>query len=94
MLHVYAKITPKPEHYERAKSAVEGIVPATVKETGCARFEFFTDTDNTTLHLVETWTDQTALDAHYAQPYTKKVFAAYQDWLAKPPEVQTMTRLA
>ncbi|HBH90402.1 putative quinol monooxygenase [Ponticaulis sp.] len=94
MLHVYAKITPKPEYYDRAKIAVESIVSATVKEAGCARFEFFTDLSGTSLHLVETWVDQAALDAHYAQPYTVSVFEAYQNWLAKPPEIQLMSRVA
>ena len=94
MLHVFARITPKPEYFADALAAIEEIMVDTRRESGCARFELFTSPAKDMLFLVESWADEAALEAHYMQSYTKAVFAAYADWLAEPPDVQKMQKVA
>ena len=90
---LFATITPKPEHYHDALTALQGIIQQTRAETGCLRFELNTDQGHdTNLYLVEHWTSPQALDDHYAQPYTVAVFNAYQNWLAGAPQIVKMDR--
>ncbi|WP_316013894.1 putative quinol monooxygenase [Roseobacter sp. HKCCA0434] len=90
-LTVFARIEPKPEHYHEALTAIRGIVDATRTEPGCRRFEVNAgQPGDPALYLVEWWRSDAALDAHYAQDYTRAVFAAYEGWLARPVEVTKM----
>ena len=90
-LCLFATITPKPEHFAAARDAVVGILAATRAEPGCRIFRLHADEAAARLFLYEEWTDQAALEAHYAEPYTRAVFAAYEDWLAQPPEIMRMS---
>lgn len=94
MLNIVAKISPKPEFFGDALSAVEGIVFRTRAEEGCIRFDLFTAPDRSAFYLVESWTDKAALDFHYTQDYVTPVFAAYEDWLAEPPRIETLEAVA
>lgn len=89
---VFATIRPHPEHLESARKAVLDIIPATLEEPGCREFRLL-EGEGGVLHLYEEWTDQAALDAHYAEPYTKAVLDAYADWLAEPVSVHYLKRL-
>ncbi len=89
-LFVFAKIIPKPEHLSDARSAVVGIVERTRAEPGCRQFFLHEGIDDASLYLYEEWESDAALAEHYNQPYTTKVFDAYQRWLAKPVEVTKM----
>ena len=94
-LALFARITPKPEHRAKALDAIRGILDPTRAEPGCLRFELLTgDGDDSSIYLVERWTDDAALEAHYAQPYIAEVFAAYVDWLAAPVEAVRMRDVA
>lgn len=87
-LIVFARITPKPEHLDEARRAVLDIVLQTRAEPGCRVFTVHDDQVSAEhLYLYEIWDDEAALDAHYAQPYTRAVFARYEDWLALPVEI-------
>jgi quinol monooxygenase YgiN len=90
MLNIIAKISPKPEFFGDALSAVERIVSRTRAEEGCHRFDLYTAPDQSAFYLIESWKDQAALDFHYAQEYVTRVFAAYKDWLAEPPRIETL----
>ena len=89
-LFVFACITPKPEHFEEALSAVESIVGRTRAEAGCKQFLLYQALDRSCFYLFEEWTAQDALDSHYGQPYTKAIFEKYEDWLSHPPEIAKM----
>lgn len=86
-LCLLATITPKPAHFDAARDAILGILDATRAESGCHIFRLHADAAGARLFLYEEWTDQAALDAHYAQDYTRAVFAQYEDWLAQPPAI-------
>lgn len=66
------------------------ILSATHSEEGCLSFDLFDGHGDGCLYLFEEWADQAALDAHYAQDYTARVFAAYEEWLAEPVVVTKM----
>lgn len=92
-LFVFAEITPKPQHLEDARDAIVGIVDRTRTEPGCKSFDVFDGLEPGSLYLFEEWDDQSALDAHYKQPYTAAVFASYEKWLQKPPTIHKLSRL-
>lgn len=90
-LYVMAKITPKIQFFEHAKSAILDIVAPTLKEEGCRQFAVHQD--DRSLYLYEEWDDQTALDEHYSMSYVVPVFESYKAWLEKPVEINKLSRL-
>tara|TARA_Y100001970_G_scaffold196477_1_gene238898 strand:+ start:1246 stop:1947 length:702 start_codon:yes stop_codon:yes gene_type:complete len=90
-IHIVAKITPKPEFFEQGLAALSALIQPTRAESGCFRFEVFADKPLSQYVLVEHFRSQSALDSHYAQPYTKRVFALYEEILAKAPEITILT---
>jgi len=92
-LSVFAKITPKAEHLAAATEAVAGILDRTRAEPGCRHFSLHRD-DEGAIYLMELWESEQALKSHYDEPYTKAVFASYEEWLAKPPEILKMRPVA
>lgn len=90
---IFATITPKPEHYEQAKSAIKSILQDTRSESGCIQFDVHSDLENTRIFLYEQWADEKALQDHYQQAYTKHVFKCYETWLAQPVDIKPLTLL-
>lgn len=90
-LFVIAKITPKAEYFKIAKNAILNVVTPTLEEQGCQQFSVFQG--DMSLYLYEEWEDQAALDKHYSMPYIAPVFESYKEWLAKPVEINTLSRL-
>ncbi len=90
---VFTTITPKEEYFESAKTAILSILEDTRNETGCIQFDVHTNTDETELFLYEQWVNESALQLHYLQDYTQKVFVAYETWLAKPVDITAMEHL-
>ncbi|MEM6422726.1 MAG: putative quinol monooxygenase [Pseudomonadota bacterium] len=94
-LAIVARITPKPQHRQEARQAILAILSDTRAEAGCQQFDLCDgDGGDTALYLVERWTDDAALTAHYAQPYVQRVFAAYEAWLEHPPEITRLRPVA
>jgi len=91
-LFLFATITPKREFYDAAREAVQYIIVPTLQELGCHVFAQFDGADEThTMYLFEIFESKDALDVHYEQNYTRKIFASYLKWLAKPVEVTKLT---
>ena len=90
-LFVSATITLKPEHYAKGREAIEAIISQTLNEPGCHVFSLMESKDSSsTLHLFEIFENESALQQHYEQGYTKAVFAQYEEWLEKPVEITKM----
>jgi quinol monooxygenase YgiN len=52
------------------QAAVARMVAATLQEPGCIRYAFGQDLlDRNLIHIIESWQDQAALDAHFATPH-------------------------
>ncbi|CAM3149448.1 putative quinol monooxygenase [Vibrio neptunius] len=90
---IFAKITPKPEYFEVSKQAIKDIISQTRNEPGCLEFTLHEDKAGS-LCLYEEWRDDSALQLHHDMDYTKAVFKAYGDWLATPPEITKLVKLA
>lgn len=86
-LNVIARIKPKPAHLDDARGAIRDILDTTRAEPGCIEFRLSEDTEEGFLYLYEEWRDPDALAAHYAQPYTRRVFEAYEAWLDEAPQI-------
>ncbi len=94
-LALFATITPKPEYFDDALRAVQAVIPPTLAEPGCHRFELHRNlTAPGSFCLVELWEDPAALEFHHAQPYTKEVFDLYQTWLREPLVIVKMAPVA
>jgi len=94
-LFLFATIHPKSEHFEDARAALDALIPETLAEPGCHMFAAFESaSEKGVLHLFEHFEDQAALDAHYAQPYTRDVFARYEAWLSKPVEITRLSAVS
>ena len=93
---VFARIVPKPEHYDAAKDAILGLIPMTLKEPGCRVFTLHEPGDNgdQALYLYEIFDDEDAFNFHHRQEYTKEVFKAYEDWLAQPVEIKKLRKVS
>lgn len=92
IVHIVATISPLPEHFEDARSALVELAKVTVKEPGCLAFyPVLPAGDGGDICLIEAWRDEAALRDHHEQPYTRKVFNNYESWLAKPVEIRTFS---
>ncbi|MEE4208254.1 MAG: putative quinol monooxygenase [Parvularcula sp.] len=91
-LCIIATITPRAEHLADARDAILGIIDRTLAEPGCRAFRLLQGEDGL-LRLYEEWDDEAALEAHYAEDYTRAVFTAYEGWLAMPPDIVRLRRL-
>lgn len=94
-LFLFATIRPRPEHFDKARDALDRMMAPTLEEPGCHVFAAFTERENgKVLHLFECFDNQAALDAHYGKEDVKTVFAAYADWLASPVEVTKLSAVS
>ena len=90
-LFIFATIRPEPDFFEDARLALEALIPPTLAEPGCHMFSVFVSRDEpTVLHLFECFENDAALEAHYAQSYTREVFGQYEGWLASPVEIRKL----
>lgn len=90
---IFAKITPKSEYFDVSKEAIKEIISQTRNESGCLNFTLHAN-GNGSLYLYEEWADDKALQHHHSMDYTKAVFEAYKSWLAIPPEITKLIKLA
>jgi len=91
-LFVFAKISPKHEHFEDAKQAILNILQQTREEPGCYQFELHENQAEKSLFLYEEWANKSSLEEHYHKPYTSEVFENYEKWLDTPVDVIKMSK--
>lgn len=94
LLTIVARIKAKPGLEARMQQDLISLLAPTRAESGCVTFDLLKDTNDPTVFvLYENWKDQAALDAHFQQPYVKRVLQAYEETLAQPIEVLSLTKL-
>ena len=91
-LFVFARTSPKHEHFEDAKQAILNILQKTREEPGCRQFELHENHSEKTLFLYEEWENEASLEEHYQKPYTSEVFEYYKEWLAAPVDIVKMSK--
>lgn len=70
------------------------IIDRTLDEPGCHGFVLHQGNEDGCLYLYECFEDEAAYAFHHEQDYTKAVFKAYEDWLAEPPAIYRMRKVA
>lgn len=94
MLTIIAHIKAKPGLEARMQQDLISLIAPTRAESGCITFDLLKDTTDPTMFvLYENWKDQAALDAHFQQPYVQRVLQAYEETLAEPIEVFSLTKI-
>jgi quinol monooxygenase YgiN len=77
MLIVLAKAQVGPGAMEPAMAAIAAMVEASNAEAGCLAYAFTQDLlQPGVIHIVEKWTDEAALAAHFATPHMAAFGAA------------------
>ncbi len=76
-LFVIATITANPGHAQTVRQAIELIVPPTLAEEGCIRYDFLADNNNDHGFVIqEQWKSKAALDAHMLTEHFKVLVAS------------------
>ena len=92
----FLKITPKPEFYERLRSAILDVIPKVLKEPGVRVFnlhESLTDEDKS-LYLYEVFDSQEAYNFYIEQSYTQAIKLHFKEWLASPIEAVKLSKIS
>lgn len=94
VLTVIARIKAKPGMENQMQQDLLGLLTPTRSETGCITFNLLIDiNDPTVFMLYENWESQSALDAHFEQPYVKHVLKAYEVTLAEPIAANFLSKI-
>jgi quinol monooxygenase YgiN len=94
ILTIIARIKAKPGLEARMQQDLLSLLAPTRAESGCLTFDLLKDTsDPTVFVLYENWKNQAALDAHFQQPYTKQVLQTYEENLAEPITILSLTKI-
>ena len=74
---------------DEAEAALRETIEATHAEAGCLNYALHRDkNDRNVFVLVEKWTSQVALDAHFQQPYVAALGEKAAGLLAAPPTIR------
>ncbi len=71
------------------------VVEPTCQEQGCLRYRLYRDrTEPRDFYFVESWSDEQALSAHYANDASLRLKERLQDLLSEAATISTLERLA
>ena len=88
MILVVARARIEPSARDAAIAAARRMRDASVQEPGCREYGFwFAFDDENELLVFERWTDQEALDAHFATPHLAEFAAAIPEFVEGTPEI-------
>lgn len=94
MITVCARLTAKPDRAGDLAAIFQQLLPPTLLEAGCLRYEVYQAQDQPALFMTfEQWRDQAAVDAHMASPHVQRAFAAAADVLGAAPEIRGYGRI-
>jgi len=81
MLLITARVAVAAEHWDEAVALAKSHVAASRREPGCLGHDYFIAPDcDRTLVFLERWKDQAAIDAHFAEPYSREFAVRYKEW--------------
>ena len=76
---------PRKARRQRVQSTLSDLVATTHGEDGCLRYALHRDrNDSTRFLLVEQWTNQDALEAHFGQPHFTPLLEMAADAVSQP----------
>jgi quinol monooxygenase YgiN len=88
-----ARLKVKPGTEDEAKRAALAIITESRAEEGCLNYDFHQAIDDSTIFVWhETWTNKSALDAHFKMPYFDELGAKLKDITEEPLQL-TLTKM-
>lgn len=88
-LFVTAHIKSKLEFVEKTKEELQKLIPPTLKEEGCIKYDLHQSiSDETEFLFYEIWTSKEALDAHSKSPHITKFREVREEFLDGSPRVE------
>lgn len=91
-LRVVAQIVAKPGSEDTIRAALADLASASRSDAGCSGYELFESAaEPGTFFTIETWADQSHLDAHMGTPHVAAAFAIAGDHVAAAPAIHPLT---
>lgn len=89
---IVATLTVKPEKIKDFTEAAKEMIEKSNKESGCKLYQLYQDPyDNTKFVFVEQYTNQAAIDQHFAADYFKAFGPKISDIVAGPAKIKIIT---
>jgi quinol monooxygenase YgiN len=89
---IVAKLSVKPEKIKDFTEAAKGMIENSNKEPGCKSYQLYQDPyDNTKFVFVEQYTNQAAVDAHFAADYFKAFGPKIGDLVQGPAQIKIIS---
>jgi len=89
---IVAKLLVKPEKIKDFTEAAKVMIENSNKEPGCKSYQLYQDPyDNTKFVFVEQYTNQAAIDAHFAADYFKAFGPKVADLVQGPAQIKIIT---
>jgi quinol monooxygenase YgiN len=89
---IVAKLLVKPEKIKDFTEAAKAMIENSNKEPGCKSYQLYQDPyDNTQFVFVEQYTNQAAVDAHFATDYFKAFGPKVGDLVQGPAQIKIIT---
>ncbi|MEN2747297.1 putative quinol monooxygenase [Sphingomonas sp. T9W2] len=94
IVHVVARLVPRPGKAEELATALLDMLDEVRAEPGCLLYDAHESRDMPgVIVMVESWTDQAALDAHGHAPALTRLATRFDALLAEPPSVERLRRI-
>jgi len=88
---ITAKVYIKPGFEEEFIKAAQWIIENTHMEEGCLEYTLYQDPYNkTNFFFFERYTNQAAIDIHFAAPYFKEFGDKISGWTSQPAEIKIL----
>lgn len=93
-IHILATVEALPEFRTPMYSALRELVQTSRQEPGNLRYDLYCETNRPgVFHLVETYRDMAALEAHRVTQHYLDYREEAKRWLTKPPVVRILNAL-
>lgn len=91
-IHIVVDIDVVPGQLAHTLAAFDEMVTATLREeAGCLRFEVYeSEAEQNRIVLIETWSDQQAIDLHMKADYTERLLEQVKTAFLSPPRARRM----
>lgn len=88
-IHIVARIVAQADKVAEVREILLGLVAPTRKEEGCVSYQLLENkNDPTDFTFVEVWSNQDAINAHFATTYVQEALAKVPPLVAKSPDIQ------
>lgn len=91
---ILATVRAKPQFFTNVEAALMAMVPTSRAEAGCSTYLLFRSEQQTgVFHLIETYADNVALNAHHQSPHFNELVNRLADKLIGDIQIEQVTEL-